>query len=984
MRSAIVFILLVLAGACMAQRQEYRAFTTNDGLPSNYIYRAIEDDRGFLWVATDAGIARFDGSHFEVFTTKQGLPDNEVLAVAKETGGRIWVNCFKQKPAYFDALQNRFINSNEDSSLAIFNAPTALMEMFPWYPSGMAYYNENGTFIFKDKKAVLTSQKPGARLAFWEKDDGTVLRIDHVYADTTQRGRYLVLFQTRGEKKIDSFIALNIGMNFPMLRTRGGYVYNLLMDTRKCYVFSGITFNPLHCKVDSIITPEPCNIIFLTGSWLVLQAPTGRMYVYDKQTLQPLFVLSGDYEPNSLYRDNEGNLWVSTVDKGLIEYKKSKITRPEMPKGITNMAFLSIAITPRALLAGNFFGQVVEINSSGAIVHQAIKGKKLARQRKIIRSQGKIFTFSEEGISINYVRRLFNQKGFHVYAKTATVYDDSNIIVGDIGYLQQLNTITDSMTLLLKPSKRVTAITKAANGIIYFGSVDGLYKYNLYTGKFVSLAITDRLLSERITGLCITPDSLLWVATAGNGLLAVQNGRVALHLTQEEGLVNNDTRCITAGGPGQVWLGTDGGISIVGYTLQKGVKSIAIQNLTRNDGLPANIVNEMDNAGDSVYAATSDGIAIIPTDISIPKFNIPIQLTRVSINQRDTVITGSYNLGYTQKDIQIQFAGIELGGHYKNAQYTLDKNKTWISIPNNILTLQLSSGSHTLQLRAVDVNGNISNKICSVEFNIATPFWEELWFWIALIIAFQALSIYSLHQWVKKKREQKLAKQIAGIQTASLEQQAFTSLMNPHFMFNALNSIQHYVNLQDRISVNKYLSDFASLIRKNFETAQQSFISLEQEIENIRIYLRLEQMRFNERFLYEINIHSSVDADEWMIPTMMMQPFLENAVLHGVTPSPNEGRIVVDVDKNTDGLIITITDNGIGMANSQALKQGSLHNSLGMQLIKKRIAALSLFGPQALTLSISPAFENEKNPGVKIVIVIPHQLYPAWLQAQRG
>ncbi|MBC7651938.1 MAG: hypothetical protein H7101_09320, partial [Deinococcales bacterium] len=99
-----------------AQQPNYTAFTVNDGLPSNYIYRAVEDNNGFLWVATDAGIARFDGKHFQVFTTQHGLPDNEVLAIVKENNGRIWVNCFKQSPAYFDEVQNRFINANEDTN----------------------------------------------------------------------------------------------------------------------------------------------------------------------------------------------------------------------------------------------------------------------------------------------------------------------------------------------------------------------------------------------------------------------------------------------------------------------------------------------------------------------------------------------------------------------------------------------------------------------------------------------------------------------------------------------------------------------------------------------------------------------------------------------------------------------------------------------------------------------------------------------------
>ena len=125
----LVQFFLFTGLACAAQQQKYSAFTVNDGLPSNYVYRTIEDNRGFLWVATDAGIARFDGKHFQVFTIKDGLPDNEVLAVVKEKNGRIWVNCFKQSPAYFDEVKNRFINAKDDTLLAKVKARIAKHEL---------------------------------------------------------------------------------------------------------------------------------------------------------------------------------------------------------------------------------------------------------------------------------------------------------------------------------------------------------------------------------------------------------------------------------------------------------------------------------------------------------------------------------------------------------------------------------------------------------------------------------------------------------------------------------------------------------------------------------------------------------------------------------------------------------------------------------------------------------------------------------------
>jgi LytS/YehU family sensor histidine kinase len=207
--------------------------------------------------------------------------------------------------------------------------------------------------------------------------------------------------------------------------------------------------------------------------------------------------------------------------------------------------------------------------------------------------------------------------------------------------------------------------------------------------------------------------------------------------------------------------------------------------------------------------------------------------------------------------------------------------------------------------------------------------------------------------------------------------------MNPHFMFNALNSIQHYMNVQDRQSTNRYLSDFASLIRKNFEAAQQSFIPIDEELENITIYLRLEQMRFSDRFMYSIETDDGIDTDDWMIPTMILQPLLENALLHGIMPSSIPGELLIAIKIKGTYLCITIIDNGIGIVNSIALKQDSQHKSRGTELINKRITALSGFGKQAITINMSPAFGDEKNPGNKTEFCIPEGLYQAWLDAQQ-
>ena len=987
MRFSGFFLLVFLnSHTCLAQQLKYTAFTVRDGLPSNNVYRCIEDNSGFLWVATDAGIARFDGKRFQVFTTMQGLPDNDVLEVIKENSGRLWVNCFKQNPAYFDEVKNRFINSKEDSSLKVPEG-THLMSSYVLKEGGVLYVNENGTFVFRNKKIIAYHGSIRSNLVFCENKDGTQLKFGQLF-DFELNTLQNKVYRNRGDEVIDS-IVLHVSRDLVpstlKIAVDEGKLYTFYPSRKICLVYDNFKTQPMGFSQDSIFTPEPFSNFGFTTNYLFVLGYSGKMYVFDKNTLKMKMTISGNYLPNSIFIDSKENLWVSTFDKGLLLFKKTLIGAMEIPYDFKNTIFLSVARKPDgAILAGNSFGEIVEINGNSREIYRLPEQKKEFRIRKILFSQNKTFTFSEGGIYVNYKRKLDNPpKNLFYPAKTAINYNDSIAIFGLMGGLNKLNTITEKVSRLGTNFTRITAITRTVEGFIYFGSTDGLYKYDYAKNLYTSLAQSNPLLSQRITALCTTTDSLLWLATHSNGVVIIKNDKVLFQLNEKNGIISNAILSISAAQAGKVWIGTGQGISVLTYKLVADDVIYSIQNLSVIDGLTNNSMNEMLYQNDSIYAATGNGISVIPANISIPTFNIPVALIRISVNQRDTALSAYYKLRYDQQNIQMQFAGIELSGHFKNLQYSLDENGKWTDLDENTLTVQLNSGTHTVQVRAVDVNGNISDKILKIGFDIATPFWNAIWFWAAMAIILQSIIIYLMNLRQKKRKEAKLAKKIAGVQIASLEQQAFTSLMNPHFMFNALNSIQHYINVQDRQNANRYLSDFASLIRKNFEAAQQSFIPLEQEIENLKIYLRLEQMRFNERFSYQIKIEENLDTEDWMIPTMILQPLLENALLHGIFPSALEGELLIELKLEDSNLVIIITDNGIGVENSMALKEFSEHKSRGMELIKKRIAALSHFGSQVMSISMSPAFESEKNPGNKITLFMPVTLHSAWLQAQQ-
>ena len=200
-----------------------------------------------------------------------------------------------------------------------------------------------------------------------------------------------------------------------------------------------------------------------------------------------------------------------------------------------------------------------------------------------------------------------------------------------------------------------------------------------------------------------------------------------------------------------------------------------------------------------------------------------------------------------------------------------------------------------------------------------------------------------------------------------LEQKALQAMMNPHFVFNVMNSIQHYINTKNTASANKILTGFARLIRKNLEMCTQSYITLVEEIDYLNLYLDLEKSRFGDKLQYAMNIGPHIDIEETFIPSMWLQPYIENAIWHGIMPKEEGGHLTINIwQQDENYLLIEIIDNGIGIENSLHLKKDT-YQSKGMGLTHNRIKLLNKIEAKAIQLNVQ---QNGKT-GTKVSIRIP-------------
>jgi anti-sigma regulatory factor (Ser/Thr protein kinase) len=300
---------------------------------------------------------------------------------------------------------------------------------------------------------------------------------------------------------------------------------------------------------------------------------------------------------------------------------------------------------------------------------------------------------------------------------------------------------------------------------------------------------------------------------------------------------------------------------------------------------------------------------------------------------------GENNFEFRFEAIDLTFSGSSL------FHYRLKETDPWKTTrEKSLLFPSLPPGNYNFEVAAENRSGSWSKPI-AFRFTIIPPLYRRWWFLLSAFIfvaAFTALAVTLRNRSrLKKEREHFVTQQRMN----EMENQAKQAMMNPHFIFNALNSVQQYINDNDRVAANRYLTKFSRLIRLNLNLVNKSLITLEEELEKLKLYLEIEQLRFGAKLTYEFIIDEHLETDIILIPSMILQPFVENAIWHGLMTLPQGGKVALRASSfdNDRMLRMQIEDNGIGINQSRNLKREKDHKSFGIQLTLDR---LQLFGKQ--------------------------------------
>jgi len=296
---------------------------------------------------------------------------------------------------------------------------------------------------------------------------------------------------------------------------------------------------------------------------------------------------------------------------------------------------------------------------------------------------------------------------------------------------------------------------------------------------------------------------------------------------------------------------------------------------------------------------------------------------------------------------------------FDNDWKTLNRNQGSVSFTN------VPSGTYTFKMRAGDAYGNLSEKETRLSIIVLTPWYRKWWF-----ISGLALLVLSTILYLWRRR---LVALNLSYQNVELNQKLLRVQMNPHFIFNSLTAIQNYIYEHKGREAGAFLSSFARLIRLILDNSRHEFISLEKEIETLNLYMQLQSLRFNNGFDFQILVDPEIIPEVTWVPPMLAQPFLENAIEHGISKVSRRGRIILRYIQLPHSIQFEITDNGIGLTESdlQHKAKPMQHESISINLCRERLELLHKRNRTRINFSISEVVENNQVLGTKVVFDIP-------------
>ncbi len=976
-------------------------YTARNGLPSSEILSLHLDTRQLLWIGHTAGLSRFDGYTFTNYLFAQNKRIGRVFCILEDTAHHtLWIG---STAGLF------YYNNNEVKPV---NFSEGVVPVFSLLKEGKGLWVGTGIGpAWFDSAAVLqVTQHDTIAIAphilpAWRtlNDDSRVKKMALQKNGKLLFGNFYNVYEsdrqslhkiwTASDKSdlVNSIVCTNEG------------------EVLICGNFSGVSY-----QKEGQWKRLP--IEYLTG--MDFHQEGNNWYYYNSEAIYEVDIVTKatrlavnipfDHREwgSAFTRDKDGNFWIATHE-GLL-YAKPEIFKThlqEKPEGF-NELYSIYQLKDGGIIAGGNRGRVFKkVNDH---FEPALPGNKTIFPTAEVKSifempNGDLWYGSGYQGVARYSKNKFeyfygessgrgDKTFFHFYqGKNGDLWatGDKNVTrirKPEKSHSDTLEFTQYTYTLNVTDNPIIRSLVESPGGKIYVGSTWGLAVIRNDALEMVPL---HKEHSFAITDMEMTKEGKVWVATQASGILLckfVQDSLVVeKQLTADDGLSSDIFIKLLVDKNNVLWAVAYNGVNrIEQLGKEYSIVSKAIdRTLLKGDYQSVDMMQ--DNKG-TIWMATSSGLlsfdpAVYAKTITAPHVLIDnIMLLqneqRIPLQQQKGIFAHT-SLSHEQNSLELLVTGI----HYTDptaVQYEyrlLGQDSSWIKAGNTrqIIIRSIPAGDYTLQVRAAAGSNQWSN-IAAWAFTVRAPFWKTWWFQTLVVLTIAGIVYYGVRQRIAALRKKAATQRDFERQIARVKMNMLRAQMNPHFIFNSLNSINNFILKNDPQNASGYLTKFSRLMRMILDNSRSEWVTLENELSALDLYIQLEGIRFDNVFQYKLNLDEDIDPAQVIIPPLIIQPYVENAIWHGLLYREKPGGLLLlEIKRVGDQLTIKVEDNGVGRQASTDLRSRSAlkRKSHGMKITGERLDIVNMTYDANTNVKVEDLYdENQQGSGTRVLITL--------------
>ncbi|RZK44013.1 MAG: hypothetical protein EOO90_01800 [Pedobacter sp.] len=975
----LAFIIIILT-CCFAklQAQSSTAFekarlTVADGLPQSYVSGLVQDRQGFIWIGTRDGLARYDGRSFKVFRSKSGntssLSANVIANLFLDDEDQLWIRYQNGDIDILNTFTEHLLHFSRDPAYrSTLQGIKIVNGIIQTGPSQYWLLGEKDGLFAVDLKQKRVSFHSNASLKLAGNRITGAKRNDNGKIDLVTNSALVSIGVDRKIKQIIPYRFKDPQLfnekrswkdNSPIIRKNGD---RIIIDEDRLIIFHSAsnTFTVKPLPKMKLYVPS-FNVFDRKGN--LLFSFDGLIYILTPDNKLSLWRDRGPFPRESIVsmlHDRSGVLWIGTngYDLRSIDLRLPRMLLQPYKSSFTDDILQHHLGVDSTLLSKSTLGKINPYlfrwaqNKVGAIWMTNAGPDQISQPNICSYQHGQLDTKPWQYTDTNTAQHT---------RISSLAFNESGQLYGLDFFLRlhKLDTQNRTVSILqhikapaLDKRQMVNSMAIEGDHIFWITTTRGLLRYD--TRKKATITFEKKLSVIDLTVLVNDPTdkNTLWIGSLGGGLIKFNKKTFKYKVfTTEDGLPNNTIYGIIPVN-GALWCSSNKGIFTFDLANRQVRSYTALDGLTADEFNQAHFMKLPNNL--LAFGGTKGYTVFNPYNLGHDDFMPKVALTGLQINNEntdygtpDSLLSVGLNaldkleLNYKQNFLSFEFAAFQYNIpqklRYRYRMVGVDNKWVETSTGTAVYTA-LSPGRYTFQVNATNTAGDWSKHTKELLVVIAPPFWQTWWFFAILFVLISAIIYQSIRLRIKHVRKQEQQKLRFEREVMVLETQALRAQMNPHFIFNCLNSIKVLIQESRNPEAVQYLTLFAKLVRSKIGNVQQE-ISLADELQTCKMYVQLESIRFDKEVDCEFIIDDEVDIHDVSIPPLLLQPLIENAIWHGILPRKKGGKIVVKVELRGEDVYCIIDDNGIGRVKSAAGKSNftSTHQSQGIELIANRL-----------------------------------------------